>query len=172
MLIQAGMAVGFAILLVVLVHSAISDVLSLRIPNGVLALGAVAFLPVAFSIGMPAAEIAAAVAVSLAVLAGGFVLFALKVIGGGDAKLAAVAVLWCGAGQAIPFLSNSVMLGGLLALLLLAARRLLHRYGSGRIRAIASLQEGRREMPYGVALALGGFTVLPHTAWALQFFKG
>ena len=42
----------------------------------------------------------------------------------------------------------------------------LRGYGDGRFRAIASLQDGRREMPYGVALALGGLTVLPQTAWA------
>ena len=166
MLAQAGTTVGLVVLLVVLVHSAVSDILSLRIRNEALALGTLAFLPATFSIGMPAADIAAAIAASLAVLAGGFVLFSLKVIGGGDAKLAAVAVLWCGAGQAIPFLSHSAILGGLLALLLLAVRRLLRGYGGGRLRAIVSLQEGRREMPYGVALAVGVFTVLPHTAWA------
>ena len=167
MLVQAGTVVGASVLFVVLVHAAISDILSLRIPNGLLAFGAVAFLPVAFAIDMPAAEIAAAIAASLAVLAGGFILFALKVIGGGDAKMAAVAVLWCGAGQAFPFLSNSVLMGGLLALLLLAARRLLRGHAGDRFRAIAALQEGRREMPYGVALALGGLAVLPHTTWAL-----
>ena len=166
MLAQAGTTVGLAVLIAVLVHSAVSDILSLRIRNEALALGALAFLPATLSIGMPAADIAAAIAASLAVLAGGFVLFALKIIGGGDAKLAAVAVLWCGAGQAIPFLSNSAVLGGLLAVLLLAVRRLLRGYGGDRFRAIASLQDGRREMPYGVALALGGLTVLPQTAWA------
>jgi prepilin peptidase CpaA len=167
MMAQAGTAVGLAVLLVVLVHSAVSDILAFRIRNEVLAFGALAFLPAAFSIDMPAADIVAAIAASLAVLAAGFVLFALGVIGGGDAKLAALVVLWCGSGQAISFLSNSAVLGGLLALLLLAARRLLRGHGGDRLRAVASLQEGRREMPYGVALALGGLTVLPHTAWAL-----
>lgn len=166
MLAQAGNTLGLAVLLVVLLHSAVSDILSLRIRNEALALGALAFLPATLSIGLPAADIAAAIAASFAVLAGGFALFALKVIGGGDAKLAAVAVLWCGAGQAISFLAISALVGGLLALLLLVTRRILRGHGSDRLRAIPSLQEGRREMPYGVALALGGLTVLPHTAWA------
>lgn len=167
MLSQAGTAIGFGVLLVVLVQSALSDILSLRIPHRILAFGAVAFLPVTLAIDMPVADIMAAIGVSLVVLAGGFILFALKVIGGGDAKLAAVTVLWCGAGQAIPFLSNSALMGGLLALLLLALRWLLRGYGGYRIRGVAALQDGCRQMPYGVALALGGFTVLPHTAWAL-----
>ena len=167
MLAQAGTVVGFAVLAFVLAHSAISDIRFLRIRNGVLALGAAAFIPVSFAIDMPAADIAAAIVVSLAVLAGGFILFALGVIGGGDAKLATVAVLWCGAAQAIPFLLNSALLGGLLAIVLITVRRLLRGDAGNRFRGVAALQEGHGEMPYGVALALSGFTVLPNTAWAL-----
>ena len=167
MVVQAGAVLGLVVLVFVLTHAAISDIRFLRIRNGVLALGAVAFVPVSLAIDMPAAEVGAAIAASLAVLAGGFVLFSVGVIGGGDAKLAAVTVLWCGAGQAIPFLSNSALLGGMLALVLLAVRRLSGGDAGHRFRAVAALQAGRREMPYGVALALGGFTVLPNTAWAL-----
>lgn len=167
MMTQTGPAIGFAIFLFVLVHSAVSDVLSLRIRNWVLALGAGAFLPIALASGMPAAEIATAIAASMAVLAGGFLLFALNIVGGGDAKLAAVAVLWCGAGQAIPFLSNAALLGGVLAIALIVLRRVLRGFSGDKILTIASLQEGRRELPYGVALALAGFSVLPHSAWAL-----
>lgn len=167
MLPQAAAAVGLAVILFVLVHSAISDVLSLRIRNWVVALGAVAFVPVALASNMPFAEITAAVVAGVAVLTIGFTLFALNVVGGGDAKLAAVAVLWCGAGQAIQFLSNAALLGGLLVIAVLALRRVQRSYATGFLGSIPSLQEGRREIPYGVALSLGGFSVLPHTAWSL-----
>lgn len=166
MLAQSVMAIGLCIITFVLVHSAISDFVSYRIPNWVLAFGGVAFVPAALLAALPFAQFAASVGAALLVLAAGFVLFSRNLIGGGDAKMAAVTALWCGADQAIPFLVHATLIGGILAIGLAALRRMVQHGKAPRFPGIEALQSGRREIPYGVALALGGLTVLPSTAWA------
>lgn len=165
MLEQAGIVSGFLIVAFVLVHAAVSDIASYRIRNWSLAIGAGAYLPVALVSGLPAATMVASATATVCVLALGFALFCFNVIGAGDVKLAAVTVLWCGADQALPFLMNTALAGGLVAIGLLLGRRLAARLGMTRLSTLHALQPGRRDVPYGVALALGGFAVLPATAW-------
>ena len=66
------------------------DVLSMRIPNWLTVLVAVTFLPLALWAGLPPTVLLIHVATGIVALAGGFLLFSLGVIGGGDAKLLAV----------------------------------------------------------------------------------
>ena len=165
MLAQAGILSGFLIVAFMLVHAAVSDIASYRIRNWSLAIGAGAYLPVALVSGLPVATLVASAAAAACVLAVGFALFCFNVIGAGDVKLAAVTVLWCGAEQALPFLMNTALAGGLFAIGLLLARRLAAKLGITRLSVLGSLQPGQRDVPYGVALALGGFGVLPATAW-------
>jgi len=55
----------------------------------------------------------------------GFAMFARGWVGGGDAKLMAAAALWLGFEHLFAFLLWTAILGGGLALLLLAYRRML-----------------------------------------------
>jgi prepilin peptidase CpaA len=107
----------------------------------------------------------ASAAAAACVLAVGFALFCFNVIGAGDVKLAALTVLWCGADQTLPFLMNTALAGGLVVICLFLARRLVANLGMTRLSTLHSLRPGRSDIPYGVALALGGFAVLPATAW-------
>ncbi len=55
--------------------------------------------------------------VGAAVLIAGMILFSLRYVGGGDAKLLASGALWMGYDQLLPYLAYVTIFGGALALL-------------------------------------------------------
>jgi prepilin peptidase CpaA len=91
----------------------------------------------------------------------GFTLFAVGLIGGGDAKLFACIALWLGFHNLAEFALVASIVGGALTVLLLSVRRLpLPPWLSGQD-WILRLHEARGAIPYGVALAAGAFLILP-----------
>ena len=80
-----------------------------------------------------------------------FMLFAgafyLNVMGGGDVKLAGALALWFTPYETLTLIVVMSIAGGLLTLVVLAGHR-------------AHRKEGRPEVPYGVAIALGGMWLL------------
>ena len=68
-------------------------------------------------------------------------------MGGGDVKLAAALSLWFSPASTLKFLVIMSIAGGLLTLVLLAAHR-------------ARRKGGRPKIPYGVAIAVGGLSIL------------
>jgi prepilin peptidase CpaA len=68
-------------------------------------------------------------------------------MGGGDVKLAAAVSLWFSPSMIVKFLVLTSLAGGVLTLAILAWHRVKRR-------------EGRPEIPYGVAIALGGLAIL------------
>ncbi len=105
------------------------------------------------------------------VLMVGYVLFAMRWMGGGDAKLMAVLCLWMG-NQALPFLMVTAIAGGILAMTLPLLRMAERVLGHGLMqintrlpRAVLPVPEtlGNRPaggMPYGLAIACGAAFVL------------
>jgi prepilin peptidase CpaA len=93
----------------------------------------------------------------------GFTLFALGYIGGGDAKLFAVVVLWLGLKDLLPYALLASVLGGLLALGLMALRQCPLPGVLLRQNWIVKLHDARSGIPYGVALVAGAFILLPST---------
>jgi prepilin peptidase CpaA len=96
-------------------------------------------------------------------LAAGITLFAAGWIGGGDAKFFAVACLWLGLGAMLNYAFFVCTIGGVLAVLILAIRRIPL---SPRLTAwpwVHRLLESKAGIPYGVALGLGALRVLPDT---------
>ena len=90
-------------------------------------------------------------AIQLGAGAGVFLLLALAfyagMMGGGDVKLAAALALWFSPLSTVKFLLIMSLAGGVLTLGYLAFHR-LHR------------REGKPEIPYGVAIAIGGIAIL------------
>lgn len=78
----------------------------------------------------------------------GFVLFHLKLMGGGDSKLIAALGLWTGLSQMGPFLFYTAVAGGVVALAVLVQQRLRAHGGDTAAEAPT--------VPYGVAIAFGG----------------
>jgi prepilin peptidase CpaA len=137
-----------ALLALLLVVAAIVDVRTFTISNRLNA--AVALLAPVYwwSAGLPLwPDIGLQVAIALGV----FLLLALAfqagLMGGGDVKLAAALALWFSPASTLKFLVFMSLAGGVLTLVLVAAHRLRSK-------------EGRPEIPYGVAIAIGGLAIL------------
>jgi prepilin peptidase CpaA len=140
----------------ILVWAAVSDVRKRIIPNvSVLALLGVflAWAVLVLGFGQPLLSALLAAVIAFAVT---FALYAFKVIGAGDSKLFAAAALFCGLGYLPLFALATVLAGGVIAVVSLAARP---------TRAMAMLAMGGkgdwgRGIPYGVAIAIGAAVVM------------
>src|SRR5262245_15880376 len=103
--------------------AAASDLVTMTISNRLSLALAAGFFVAAAIVGMPLQQVGIHVLAGLMVLSITFVLFALGWIGGGDAKLAAATALWFGFGNLLEYFFLASLMGGGLALLLLAVRR-------------------------------------------------
>lgn len=138
---------------------AVTDVRSRRLPTGqVLAIGALFFVD-ALVRRMPAGDVMIHIAIALAVFAICAVLFALNMLGGGDAKLAAAIFLWAGSALSLPAFILISIAGMFVSLLSFATRYLRPRPEARLVRGLAMFSSVRG-VPYGVALAAGGGAVI------------
>jgi prepilin peptidase CpaA len=144
-----------------MLHAALTDLRSRRIRNWLVVALAIAWAPLAIAAGLSVGQMGWALLAAALVFAGGFGCFCAGWLGGGDVKLATVAVLWLGAAQAVPFLVLTALLGAVLSLPLLALQRLgsLAAGGGGEAATIP------REVPYGLALAMAGIGLLNGSPW-------
>ena len=132
----------------ILVVAAIIDVRTFTISNR-LNLTVALFAPLFWlSAGLPpwpgfAIQLATATVVFV-LLAGAFYA---GLMGGGDVKLAAALALWFPPVATVKFLVLMSIAGGVLTLAVVAWHRLKQR-------------DGRPEVPYGVAIAIGGLAIL------------
>ncbi|MEQ8357714.1 MAG: prepilin peptidase [Kiloniellaceae bacterium] len=99
--------------------------------------------------------------------AAGFLLFTLRICGGGDVKLFAVVALWAGPAFFVPMLFYTTVSGGLLAVGMWLHHKLTHTAPVASL-AFSSGDAGytKQPMPYAVAIAVGGLYV------ALQLLLG
>ena len=135
-------------LAVILVVAAVIDVRTFTISNRlnvVVALLAPVFW---WSVGLPLWPDAAILfAVAVGVFALLSIAFFAGMMGGGDVKLAAAVALWFSPAVTLRFLVFMSIAGGLLTLVILV----IHKVRS---------KEGRPEVPYGVAIAIGALAIL------------
>jgi prepilin peptidase CpaA len=164
----ASLALRLTVLCALLVLAVI-DVRARRLPTGiVLAIGALFFVDAALR-QLSLDEIVAHLILACAVFAVCAALFAAKMLGGGDAKLAAVIFLWVGTSLSLPALTLISLVGIVVSLLSLATRHMNADQPSSPMRVLAMFS-GARGVPYGVALALGGGLVIVLPA-ALPLFS-
>ncbi len=96
-------------------------------------------------------------AIALAVL---LALYAFRAVGGGDVKLMTVTAMWAGPAAIADFLVITTLAGGLLALLMISSARFGFAVGFEGIGRQGSKNTLLKEaLPYGVAIAAGGFFV-------------
>jgi prepilin peptidase CpaA len=146
------------------IWAGIRDATSYTIPNWISATLALAFVPIALLLGLSLGQIGLAVLVAFAVLFVGIVLFALRWIGGGDAKLLAACALWLGPTALMMFLLTTALLGGGLALGLLALRnRLLVPLVQRAPAWVGRLLTPGADVPYGVAIAAAALIRFEHS---------
>jgi prepilin peptidase CpaA len=149
---------------VLMAYAASSDLLTMRIANGLIALVVVAFAGLAFLAHISWTDIGMAAAAAAIVLAIAFAFFAFGWIGGGDAKLVAATTLWVGFGYVLQYLIYSALLGGALTLLILWLRRYPLPAPLQRLKWIDRLHDPKSGVPYGIALAIAAILVYPDTA--------
>ncbi len=144
--------------------AALEDALSFTIPNWISLALAVTFPLAAMAVGMPLPAMGLNVGLGLAMLVIGMVMFALRWVGGGDAKLLAAVSLWLGWPAITSFLAATAIAGGSLALLLISLRsaplRPIVLLGPSWVVRLAEPGEG---IPYGVAIAIGAIAAFPLT---------
>lgn len=118
--------------------AALSDLRSRTIPNFMPVLLLVAFIPAAWFAGYGWPQALSHLGAAAMVFAVAVLLFALRVWGGGDAKLVAAVALWIGFTALSRFVVIMALAGGVLALVMLLI------YGR------------RARVPYGIAIAIAG----------------
>src|SRR3546814_12888346 len=90
----------------------------------------------------------------------GFLLFALRLCGGGDVKLFAAVSLWAGPSLFIPFAYYTALAGGLMALVLWLNHKVKRAGIPANLLFVRSdAAFAKQPMPYGVAIAAGGLFV-------------
>lgn len=129
---------------------AVSDVMDRRIPNA--AVAAVIGLFALWTLADGGASLVPGLAAAAIGFGVGFALYAMRVMGAGDVKLFAAVALFTGLAYLHIFALATVLAGGALAVVSLAAR-------PRRALAIFMLRgkaDDGRGVPYGVAIAVGG----------------
>jgi prepilin peptidase CpaA len=161
-------ALIFVIFPFCMVYAALSDMLSMTIENRVSVLLVVAFAIAAPLTGMDWSAYAWHFAAGATVLSAGFALFAVRAMGGGDAKLLAATALWMGFGPSlVVYLLVSAVFGGMLTLAILSYRKSPLSVYTGHIALLRNLADRDTGIPYGVALGIGGLIVFPGSPLAL-----
>ena len=153
--------------------AAVKDVTSFTIPNWISLALVASFAPIALLGDMPLAHMGFHLAVGAGALVAGMAMFALRWIGGGDAKLFAASGLWLGVSGIGPFLLATALAGGLLALFLIALR-------AGPARAylpvgpqwVERLRAPDGPAPYGVAIAAGALFAFPYATLGASLAGG
>lgn len=150
-----------ALFVALVVYGAWSDARELRIPNWVSLSLLAAFVPMGVVSGIGLEDVTWHLAAGVAVLIAGFVLFALNLFGGGDAKLMAAAALWVGWGEVAFFLIAVVLVGGLLSVLVVLLRKGLGLWPDWLVRRLEGLFTPNKAVPYGIAIAAGVLITVP-----------
>ncbi len=145
--------------------AASSDLLTLTISNRISLALALGFLILAALCGLDPQTIVWHTVAGLGVLAVGLALFAHGLVGGGDAKLAAVAALWLGWDRLADYALLSSLLGGAVTLAILAFRLTPLPGWLASDAYTAKLHQPDGGVPYGIALAAAALLIYPSTSW-------
>jgi prepilin peptidase CpaA len=160
-MITSAVLVAFPLLVI---YAAVSDLLTMTIPNGVSLLLVPGFLVCALLVGWSPEQILMHASSGLAVLAAGFILFGLGWIGGGDAKLAAATALWLGFGSLLEYTLLAAVYGGGLTLAIVILRSFpLPAFALGW-GWLGRLHDKKSGVPYGIALAAAALVIYPTSA--------
>ena len=137
-----------AMLAMALAVAAVGDWRTRMIPNRLNAAIALLAIPYWWASGL---TLWPDIAIQVAVAAGLFLLFALAfrfgAMGGGDVKLVSALALWLPPGATLKLLVIMSIAGGLLTLAMLIRHRIAR-------------PGGELEIPYGIAIAFGGFWLI------------
>ncbi|AOG11208.1 A24 family peptidase [Agrobacterium sp. RAC06] len=154
-------AIVFIVLPACLVMAALTDFLEMTIPNWISLLLIGAFVLIAPFSGLSAIELGWHLAAGLLVFIGCFSLFALNVMGGGDAKLLTAAALWFGFNTSLfEFLVYTGYLGGVLTILVMLLRANWDKLATVGVRLPQTFMIANK-IPYAIAIGAAGLLAYP-----------
>lgn len=153
----------------VLIAAGLKDATSMTIPNWMTVALIAAFVPAALLVGLSPLEFGIHLAVGFALLVFGAILFAFRIVGGGDAKILAASALWMGWGAGPEFLLWTCVAGGLFTLALLNVRKAAAPYADMTGGWVAQLLKPDGDIPYGVAIAIGALAAFPSSPLVESF---
>lgn len=145
--------------------AAANDLFTMKIPNKISLALIAAFAVAAVYIQLPLDKAGMHLATGAAVLAAGFVMFSMRLLGGGDAKLMAAGGLWMGPDHALMYLAYVTIFGGLLSALILAYRKYVPVSATVLPEWAMKLHVQGTGIPYGLAIAASGLLMYPSTTW-------
>ncbi|MBX9469718.1 MAG: prepilin peptidase [Rhizobium sp.] len=160
-------AIIFFILPTCLALAALTDFLEMTIPNWIPALLIAVFLLIIPFIGLTLVDVAWHFAAALVVFAACFALFAINVMGGGDAKLLTAVALWYGFNSSLfQFLAYTGYLGGLLTVMILLLRANWEKLAVVGIKLPQTLMVAKK-VPYAIAIGAAGLLTYPNSPLVL-----
>ena len=152
--------IAYGVYALALAAAGTSDLVRYQIPNGLSIALLLAFALLAVSLPLPSTV--SHLLAGLTVFGVTSLLFAAGICGGGDVKLLGATALWMGWSNLPGFLLLMALIGGALALSLVLARRIARSEmvvaTGARPRRLFTKHAG---VPYGVAIALAGLSMLP-----------
>jgi prepilin peptidase CpaA len=144
---------------------AMTDLISMTIPNRVSVLLVASFCVIAPLTGMDFTTIGWHFAAAACVFAAGFLLFAINAMGGGDAKILAASSLWYGFGpDLVGYLAYVGFAGAILTILIIVTRANANTLLATRIPMPNYFYKPSLGVPYGVAIGFGALITYPETA--------
>lgn len=161
-----------SILPAVAIAAGLKDLTTMTIPNWMSLVLIASFFPAAWLVGLSGMAVLTHAGVALAALFIGAGLFALRVLGGGDAKLMAAAMLWLGVGGAPAFILGTAVVGGLFSLALLLVRAQVAMVVIPGPAWLSRLLQPKGDIPYGVAIAAGVLMAFPASPLVQAFAAG
>jgi prepilin peptidase CpaA len=145
-----------------LCHAMWTDITKMKISNSVSLILLAAFVPFAVFYIEPFTALLH-IAIAAAVFAVTFGLYAIRAMGGGDVKLISASAVWLGPQHILPFLMMVALLGGLIAVLMIALRRTMPQHdtpSASRAMRISAKWISSGRLPYGVPISVAA---LSHT---------
>jgi prepilin peptidase CpaA len=167
-----AVAAIFVIFPLCLAIAAFSDLFTMTIPNRISLILIASFVALAPFSGLGWDVIGMNFVGAAIVFSACFALFAVNVMGGGDAKLLTATALWFGFDQSLVFLVACVgLVGGLLTLLILLVRSQANTILAIGLPVPSSVLLAKK-IPYGIAIAIGGFMAFPSSPLFLSALEG
>lgn len=141
--------------------AAVSDLLTMTIPNRLSVVLLLSFIAIAPFTGMTLADMLGHLGAGAAVFVFCFALFAFNVMGGGDAKILTASAVWFGLNPSlVSYLVYVSLLGGLLAMVIVTLRANHNAIMASRIPLPATILQPNK-LPYGVAIGAAAFIAFP-----------
>ncbi len=160
-------AAVFVILPICLVVAAFTDLFEMTVPNRIPAILLTSFILIAPFSGLSLPEFGWHILAGVTVFSVVFGLFAINVMGGGDAKLLTAAAVWYGfTPSLLHFLIYVAYGGGILTILILLVRARANSVMALNLPVPHSILTAKK-IPYAIAICVGGLVTFPQSPLVL-----